>query len=171
MFETKQKYQNLFFYLIILFMISFQKMKQVLFRAAVTSDRISWIVNQMMQTTMKDIAAMVWQEPKGVEAFPIKSSTRAFYDCIDYVKATKSIEAKFNLTDRIDVMKGGIVSLLNASVVLTSSRNVEGNYEDWALSASGKEVILGEAFSDISISLHVNLSSKKFSASTELELV
>eukprot|EP00794_Sanderia_malayensis_P013023 gene13024-14362_t len=120
------------------------KLERVPLRITISSKKIAWTAPQIIQSTIQQVAAMVWRENKGINDFPLSVATKVVYDSIYYWRKSKSLNVKFNLTERVDVVDGGIVSLFNTTLRLYSTKNNNGHYGDWKLAGSGEEAILGE---------------------------
>ena len=119
----------------------FQAVTKFLFRVGISHEDIVWKAMQVIQATMKQLASLAWPG-KGIDRFPVSSSIKGRYDNILYQKTDNSINVDFNLTEPVEVLTGGIITLLNATMRLNSPR-VEGEYKKWRLVGWGKEVMLG----------------------------
>ena len=65
---------------------------------------------------------------------------------IDFIRDSETVQFSFNLTAPVPVLSNGIVSLLNATITLYTTKKSRGSdeYEKYRLSGSGRETILGE---------------------------
>ena len=96
-----------------------------------------------IETTMKQIASFVYPD-RGIDQKAISPATKSAFDSILYKKTDRNIHIHFNLTEPVPVLYGGIVTLLNCTLVLTSPIRFFGYYDKYELSGFGKEVILGK---------------------------
>ena len=118
-------------------------MERILFRCDVSNDKLEWSSPQAIDINIRDQSRLALSN-KGVDALAISPKTKALYDSINFMKETKEIQVKFNLTEPVAVLENNLVSLLNTTIILTSSTNGAGKYQDWKLSGIGQEVILGK---------------------------
>ncbi len=118
-----------------------------------TKDKISWTTPEVVETTMQQVASMAFPQ-KTLSDVAIDASTKVRYESIDFVRESKGINVNFNLTEVVAVLENNLVSLLNATISLTSVQGSDGDYDDWLLKGKGREVILGT-----NVALHYNLDN------------
>ena len=77
---------------------------------------------------------------------------------IDFIRDSETVQFSFNLTAPVPVLSNGIVSLLNATITLYTTKKSRGSdeYDKYKLSGSGRETILGELTSNGKLSLRGN---------------
>ncbi len=115
----------------------------VLFHCEITNEKLSWKTPEYIQTTVNEMAAMTLNKP--LTNIVLRPTTKVAYDSIDILNGNeKDLLVNFNLTDPVPVLKNKLVSLLNATMTLKSMRSEGGQYGEWELAGSGREVILGK---------------------------
>lgn len=91
---------------------------------------------------MKKIGKFVWSLQGCDEELAIPANTKGVFVDLSYTKPDKQMEVSFNLTERIPVLRNGLVSLLNSTITLYSKKKTNGC--SWMIRGGGKETILGE---------------------------
>ena len=91
---------------------------------------------------MDKLAAFVWTMRGCKDKIAISSGTKSVFVDMNYVKKNGQIEVSFNLTEKVPVLKNGLVSLLNSTITLFSKEKT--NDCSWKLRGEGKETILGK---------------------------
>ena len=120
----------------------FQAARTILFRVEVTNHGLTWSSPQRIVTQMNKMVSLVWslRECKGKLAIPFE--TKGEFMDIRYVKEKGEMEVRFNLTERVPVLKNGLVSLFRSTIILYSKEKT--NDCSWKLRGEGRETILGK---------------------------
>eukprot|EP00794_Sanderia_malayensis_P021371 gene21371-23454_t len=115
----------------------------ILFRGEVTKEKIIWRTPEIVETTMQQVASMAFPDIS-VSGLAIKGDTKVRFVSIDFSKQWTRFEVNFNLTEMVPVLTNNLVALLNATITLSSTQRLTGDYDNWELSGQGREVILDE---------------------------
>ena len=86
----------------------------------------------------------MWSIEGCAEKIGIPFETKALFGDITYTRQENQIEVRFNLTERVPVLPNGLVSLVDSTITLSSSREKTGNACIWKISGTGREAILGK---------------------------
>ena len=108
----------------------------------VTQHGLNWTSPQRIETEMVKMVNLVWSMEgcQGNLAIPLE--TKGAFVSIRYMKESGQMEVSFNLTERVPVLKNGLVSLLNSTIILFSKK--KENTCSWTLGGKGNETILGK---------------------------
>ena len=91
---------------------------------------------------MAKLGSLVWSLKGCKEKLAIPQETRGVFVDITYLRKKGQVEVSFNLTERVPVLKNGLVSLFNSTITLLSKEKTEDC--SWRLRGEGRESILGK---------------------------